>query len=78
MEIFGLTGIKSPCMKCTERWVNETGRCHSTCEAYKEFTIKVKEEHQQIQQERMRAIRNPIAEGKTTSQLNRMAKARKK
>lgn len=78
MEIFGLTGLKSPCMKCEDRWINETGRCHSTCEKYIEFAKKSREINNRINDERHRTLRNPVREGKTTSQLNRIAKARKK
>ena len=27
-----------PCKGCTKRWVNDTTRCHSSCEEYKEWS----------------------------------------
>lgn len=32
---------KCPCKGCTERWVSEQGRCHSTCERYAEWKGEV-------------------------------------
>ena len=78
MEIFGLTGLMSPCRDCKDRWINETGRCHSTCERYIEFKDKAKEINTQIKNERQRALRNPVKEIKTSSQLDRIEKARRR
>lgn len=78
MEIYGLKNMASPCKGCKERWVNETGTCHTNCERYIAFKEEARAINARINDERHRTMRNPIAEGKTASQLNRMRRDRKK
>lgn len=34
-------GRPAPCKDCKERWVNEEGRCHDTCERYAQWRGEV-------------------------------------
>lgn len=78
MDIYGLKSNPSPCDGCTERWVNENGTCHGSCERYDIFVANTKAKNRQIAEERGRFLRNPIAENKSMAKLNRMKKERKK
>ena len=78
MNIYGLKNHPSPCQGCKDRWVNETGRCHTTCEKYAEFKAKAAAENKYIAEERERFLRNPIAENKSMAQMNRIKKERKR
>lgn len=68
----------SPCLDCKDRWINENGRCHSTCEKYIEFTKRVKAITREINDERKRSTVDPIRLLKTEAQKNRLQKARRK
>lgn len=52
MSKLNYTAIPSPCLNCTKRKIIEEGskiiRCHSWCESYKEYELKLKSRKKQI------------------------------
>lgn len=35
--------MRNNCIKCPDRWVNETTSCHSTCPTYQQFRKEAQE-----------------------------------
>lgn len=78
MPLIGAFRGLSPCLDCKDRWINETGRCHSSCEKYLTFKKEASDYNKRILEERDRQRKNPIRDIKTQSALNRIHDARKK
>lgn len=78
MPYIGAYKGKSPCLDCKDRWINETGRCHSNCERYLDFKAKVVECNRLAKEERARERKDLVQSLKTVSQLNRIERGRKR
>lgn len=69
---------KTPCLGCKDRWINENGRCHSSCDKYKEFLEAHASKSRLIEDERKRTMYDPLLELKTDAQINWLRKEGKK
>lgn len=69
--------ITAPCRGCTDRWVNENGTCHSTCERYADFKAYVAVKSEAMKLEQSRAV-DPRSRNFSASKQNYMLKRRKK
>lgn len=69
---------QSPCLNCPDRWVNETGRCHSTCEKYIAFAEQAKTKTRLINDERKRTLLDPLRVIKTPAKAEKIRRSRKR